>query len=334
MLSTPAFNALLKTMEEPPPRVVFIMATTERHKVPDTILSRCQQFEFRTIATAKILERLRLIAEAEKITIPDDALREIARAGEGSMRDAQSAFDQVISFAGAEIKKEDVEMALGVAGRRILIRVINGIAEHQAGRGARRRGRCGDARPRPAKLLPRPAGPLSRSAGHQSFRQRGAAGVGDLRTRRAETPGGLFSEADLVRFFHSLAETETLLKTAAHPRYQIEVGLVKLMEMRRLETLGQLLDRLSALEASVRTGSAVLGTSPRAKTVSPSSTSAAFDVQSFRATRFLRFVCRGWSKLPGSELGQSPRILRRLRPVLTARQLNPTRDASPKRPHN
>src|SRR5688572_22558434 len=104
MLSTSSFNALLKTMEEPPPRVKFIMATTEHHKVPETILSRCQQFEFRTIATSKILERLRLIAEAENISIPDEALREIARSGEGSMRDAQSAFDQVISFAGTTIK--------------------------------------------------------------------------------------------------------------------------------------------------------------------------------------------------------------------------------------
>ena len=131
MLSTPAFNALLKTLEEPPPRVVFIMATTERHKVPETILSRCQQFEFRTIATTRIFERLRLIAKAEKISVDDEALREIARSGEGSMRDAQSAFDQVISFSGPRIKKEDVELALGVAGADILIRVVNGIANHE-----------------------------------------------------------------------------------------------------------------------------------------------------------------------------------------------------------
>src|SRR5882762_3847952 len=130
MLSTPSFNALLKTIEEPPPRVVFIMATTEQHKVPETILSRCQQFEFRTIATAKILERLREIADSEKISIPEDALREVARAGEGSMRDAQSAFDQVISFAGEKIRKEDVELALGVAGADILTRIVSGIAEN------------------------------------------------------------------------------------------------------------------------------------------------------------------------------------------------------------
>jgi DNA polymerase-3 subunit gamma/tau len=131
MLSGSAFNALLKTLEEPPERFVFIMATTERHKVPETIQSRCQQFEFRTIALAKILDRLKLIAKSEGISVPDDALREIARSGEGSMRDAQSALDQVISFAGNKIKKEDVEMALGIAGADILTRVIDSIAANK-----------------------------------------------------------------------------------------------------------------------------------------------------------------------------------------------------------
>src|SRR5918996_2103551 len=131
MLSGAAFNALLKTLEEPPDRVVFIMATTERHKVPETILSRCQQFEFRTIATAKILECLKLIAKAEKISVPDEALREIARTGEGSMRDAQSALDQVISFAGEKITKEDVETALGIAGADILKRIVDSIASNK-----------------------------------------------------------------------------------------------------------------------------------------------------------------------------------------------------------
>src|SRR2546425_5762234 len=131
MLSTQAFNALLKTLEEPPPNVVFIMATTDEHKVPETITSRCQLFEFRTIATAKIAERMRLIADAEKISISDEAIREIARAGDGSMRDAQSAFDQVISFAGEKIKTEDVEKALGIAGADVLARIFNGIAENK-----------------------------------------------------------------------------------------------------------------------------------------------------------------------------------------------------------
>src|SRR2546429_2402662 len=127
MLSGAAFNALLKTIEEPPPGVVFIMATTDEHKVPETITSRCQLFEFRTIDTAKIVERLQEIAKAEKISISKEAIREIARAGDGSMRDAQSAFDQVISYAGEKIEAEDVEKALGMAAEDGLRRTINGI---------------------------------------------------------------------------------------------------------------------------------------------------------------------------------------------------------------
>src|SRR5688572_12150743 len=102
-LSSHSFNALLKSIEEPPAHVVFMMATTELHKIPDTILSRAQVFEFRTIPTRSIVEQLRRIADAEGIEIPDAALTLIARAAEGSMRDAQSALDQVIAFAGQTI---------------------------------------------------------------------------------------------------------------------------------------------------------------------------------------------------------------------------------------
>ncbi len=266
MLSTPAFNALLKTIEEPPERVVFIMATTEHHKVPETILSRCQQFEFRTIATAKIFERLRLIADAEKISVPDDALREIARSGEGSMRDAQSALDQVISFAGAEIKKEDVELALGVAGADILIRVVKGIAETQPAealavvddvvmRGHDLRNFCRDLLAHFRDLL------VAKVSDSEALLESAICDRAELKRQAA-----LFSEADLVRFFHSLSETETLLKNAAHPRYQVEVGLVKLMEMRRLEPIGGLIERLSALEESARTGKSPALTAPAAAT--------------------------------------------------------------------
>jgi DNA polymerase-3 subunit gamma/tau len=264
MLSTSSFNALLKTIEEPPERVVFIMATTERHKVPETILSRCQQFEFRTIATAKIFDRLRLIAKAEKITVEDDALREISRSGEGSMRDAQSAFDQVISFAGATIKKEDVEMALGVAGADILIRVVNGIANHQPAealavvddvvmRGHDLRNFCRDLLAHFRDLL------VTKVSGSDELLESAICDKDELKRQAA-----LFSESDLVRFFHSLAETETLLKTAAHPRYQLEIGLVKLMEMRRLEPINELLDRLAALESGAPRGK--VSTGPGAST--------------------------------------------------------------------
>ncbi|MBV9210628.1 MAG: DNA polymerase III subunit gamma/tau, partial [Acidobacteria bacterium] len=255
MLSTPAFNALLKTLEEPPPRVVFIMATTESHKLPDTILSRCQQFEFRTIAASKIAERLRFIADEEKIKVTDEALREIARAGEGSMRDAQSAFDQVISFAGAEIKAEDVEAALGIAGSEMLARVMNGIADARPAealavvddlvmRGHDLRNFCRDLLAHLRDLL------VAKVSGEtDGFLDSSSADRKELRRQAAS-----FTESDLIRFFHSLTETENSLRTAAHPRYQLEIGLVKLMEMRRLAPLQQIIERLDALEEAARTG--------------------------------------------------------------------------------
>src|ERR1051325_4374068 len=254
MLSTSAFNALLKTVEEPPPQVVFIMATTDEHKVPETITSRCQVFEFRTIATAKIAERLKLIAKAEKISISDEPLREIARAGDGSMRDAQSAFDQVISYAGEKIETEDVEKALGIAGADVLARITGGIAENKPAealaivddlvmRGHDLRNFCRDVLGHLRDLL------VVKVSGDAKLLDSSSADHGALQKQAA-----LFSESDLVRFFHSLAETEASLKDAANPRYQVEVGLVKLMEMRRLASLGDLVGRIAELESALRTG--------------------------------------------------------------------------------
>ena len=256
MLSGPAFNALLKTIEEPPPRVVFIMATTDAHKVPETISSRCQIFEFRTIATAKIAERLRLIADAEKVSISDEAIREIARAGDGSMRDAQSAFDQVISFAGNKIATEDVEKALGLAGADVLARVMCGIAENNPAealaivddivmRGHNLRNFCREVLAHLRDLL------VVKVSADPKILDSASTHAAALKQQAEQ-----FSESDLVRFFHSLAETENTLKDAANPRYQVEVGLVKLMEMRRLAPLGDLVERIAALESALRTGKA------------------------------------------------------------------------------
>jgi len=284
MLSGAAFNALLKTLEEPPPRVVFIMATTERHKVPETILSRCQQFEFRTIATAKILERLKLIAKSEQISVPDEALREIARSGEGSMRDAQSALDQVISFAGAKIKKEDVEMALGIAGADILTRIIDSIATNKPAdaiivvddivmRGHDLRNFCRDLLAHFRDLL------VSKVSGNVELLESAVCEPEELKRQAA-----LFSEADLVRFFHALSETETKLRAATQPRYQLEVGIVKLMELRGVESINEILQRLSSLESgsggSASTPSKAEPTPRKPESVSVSSVSS---VASFSA---------------------------------------------------
>jgi len=259
MLSTSSFNALLKTLEEPPPNVVFIMATTELHKIPETILSRCQEFEFRTIALQKICERLKLIAKAEGIKISDDALREIARSGQGSMRDAQSNFDQVISFSGEQIGVSEVVGALGIAGVEMLTRVLSAISERK-----------------PKELLTVVGELIARGHDLRNFSRdllavfrdilvfKIAGGSGEFVESAALSAeelgkfGKAFSEPDLLRFFNSLAETETKLKEATQTRYTLETGLIKLIEMQRVASIESILERLSRLETgSVSDSSAV-----------------------------------------------------------------------------
>src|SRR5512147_531012 len=118
MLSTAAFNALLKTLEEPPAHVKFMFATTDPEKVLPTILSRCQRFDLRRIPSALIVKHLASIAKQEKVKVSDDALFAIARGAEGGMRDAQSALDQLISYCGNEIGEEDVLAMYGLTGSK------------------------------------------------------------------------------------------------------------------------------------------------------------------------------------------------------------------------
>lgn len=134
MLTREAFNALLKTLEEPPSHVIFIFATTELHKIPATILSRCQAHEFRMISLKQIAEKLGQIAAAEKIAISSAGLAWIAAAGRGSLRDAQSILDQAISYAGSAIKDSDVEELLCLTDRRFLFLLSEALLQKQAAR--------------------------------------------------------------------------------------------------------------------------------------------------------------------------------------------------------
>ncbi len=255
MLSNSSFNALLKTLEEPPPNVAFIMATTELHKLPDTILSRCQEFEFRTIPLTKIFDRLKIIAEAEKIDVSDKALREIARTGEGSMRDAQSNFDQVISFSGEKIDVQDVTVALGIASAEMMTRTARAIADNKPvevlkiideliGRGQDLRNFSRDLLAFFRDLL------IFKMAGDAENLLDTAILSRDELQKFSEP----FTEGDLIRFFNSLSETEPKLREATQPRYVLELGLIKLVEMRRVMPIEKLLERLAKLEGAMANG--------------------------------------------------------------------------------
>ena len=133
MLTKEAFNALLKTLEEPPPNVKFVFCTTEPNKVPDTILSRCQRFDFSSINDISIADRLREIAIIEGFEVSEDALELVARRARGSMRDSQSLFDQLLAFSDGTISAEDVHRMLGTAGDERLVNLFNAIVEHRPG---------------------------------------------------------------------------------------------------------------------------------------------------------------------------------------------------------
>lgn len=128
MLSTAAFNALLKTLEEPPAHVKFFFATTEAHKVPSTIISRCQRFEFQPISQAVLVEKLKIIADAEALHIEVPVYFALARLAQGSMRDAQSLLDQLVSFCGKSIAEKDVLEVYGLASEHIIKSLVQAIA--------------------------------------------------------------------------------------------------------------------------------------------------------------------------------------------------------------
>jgi len=128
MLSTHSFNALLKTLEEPPPHIKFLLATTDPQKLPVTVLSRCLQFHLRRLPLAQIQERLTAISEAEKVEFEPAALRAIARAAEGSMRDALSLLDQVLAFGGGRVLEAEVRELLGTLDRRHVEAILNALA--------------------------------------------------------------------------------------------------------------------------------------------------------------------------------------------------------------
>ena len=242
-LSTSSFNALLKSIEEPPPHIVFMMATTELAKIPETVLSRSQVYEFKTISSRQIADQLRRIADAENVAVDDSALLLIARAAEGSMRDAQSAFDQVIAFAGQTVTTDDVATVLGLVGRDLLLDVVTAVADETPAAAFELSGRAVEL------------GYDLRSVVRELSRVVRDLLVLSVDPRRIDDPeiasegerdrlNGLvsrFSREDLLRAFDLLAKAEFDIRGAAQPRYHLEMALLRWIHMRKLVPLTELL---------------------------------------------------------------------------------------------
>jgi len=249
MLTKEAFNALLKTLEEPPSHVIFILATTEPHKIPNTILSRCQRFHLRLVDLPDIVGRLELIAEREGISIEREALLQIARRAQGSMRDAQSFLDLVVSYAGNTVRKEDIEAILGGVDFELIYEMVECMAEKN-----------------PARILEL----AQRLSPDQQSLKEFCSGLAEyirdmIITRISNTPErfiacsphelerikGLaekFSLEELGFLFNIILEVDKNLRLVSNLKIFLEVAMVKMALVKPVAPVENLIERLLALE--------------------------------------------------------------------------------------
>src|SRR5580704_16553614 len=259
MLTTEASNALLKTLEEPPDRVIFVMATTQPEDLEDTIRSRSQHFHFRALTFAEITGRLEEIAAKENLKIEQGALAVIARMAEGSLRDALSLLEQARAYCGETIPAAQVRALLGVVPDDALEELVGAIAAGSADRALalvhtfQKEGRilqhfCREAIRHMRNLL------IARTCGADSDL---IAATPDQRPALAKA-AALFSEEDLTRFFQILLQTDDDLRRKPDPRVQLEMGLLRLINASRLAPLEEL---LADLRGGVPAASASSGVS-------------------------------------------------------------------------
>ncbi len=284
MLTNQAFNALLKTLEEPPPHVLFIFATTEPHKVLPTIQSRCQRFDFRRIAVQEIVAHLKDICEAENVSSDEGSLMLIARKGDGALRDALSVFDQAVSLCGESLSLHTLVDALGVVGEELFFDVTTHVA-------------AGDV----AGMLATVDGVVANGYDLQEFLDGLAEHLRNILVARTMPDASLieaseatreryldvakhFTETDILRLLAGVDRTLDGLRVARQPRLRLELALIRMASMPSAVDLGEALSRIDALlpEAVERPSPAAPAPkpSPRAsqmKAPAPSRTGSATD---------------------------------------------------------
>ncbi len=255
MLTNEAFNALLKTLEEPPPHVIFIFATTEPQKIPATIHSRCQRYGFKRISVQELTAKLRDIAQAEGIKISDTGLGMVTRAAEGSMRDAQSLLDQAVSYSGLEVKDEDLQAILGSVAQEILYGFTENLLKKDA-----------------AALLKQLDALLEQGQDMRQLLSRLVEHIRNLMVAKiAADPGpilelpaadieavkkqaGGIDKETLLMLFDSLSKTLDDMRWSPHQRFTLEAGLIKACSLAPLRPLAEVVERLKLLEERLASG--------------------------------------------------------------------------------
>ncbi|MBW2508520.1 MAG: DNA polymerase III subunit gamma/tau [Deltaproteobacteria bacterium] len=269
MLSAGAFNAFLKTLEEPPDHVKFIFATTESHKVPVTIRSRCQQYDFRLIPHRLIAERVRSILDAEGLSADDEAISVVAREAAGSMRDALTLLDQLVAISDARITADTVAASLGIAAREALYAVARAVLE-------------GDG----AGVVRAVDGLADKSVDMQHFARQllqlmrdlvvlklGAGNPAEWVPEELESAESLIDDIDILelqRAFRAASLVMDEMAQSPNPKLMLEMGLVRVATRPPLHSVAELLARLDAMQAQSGPGSAPSGGSrPRKPTPKP-----------------------------------------------------------------
>jgi len=249
MLSTAAFNALLKTLEEPPPRSLFVFATTNPEKIPFTVVSRCQRYDLRRISRAEVADQLRRICEAEGVSISESSLLAVAREGDGSMRDSQTLLDQLIAYGGLQIDDATVAEVLDLTDRRVLLGILDACIEGDAAAALAACGRAAESGVEARRLGADLVSALRdlvvlRVAPDQTGLVEGTTEeIGELRA--------LAERADplrLRRMFRALVKEQEDLTWAPQPFAVLEMALVRIAQLPPSDEVAQLLSRLEALE--------------------------------------------------------------------------------------
>lgn len=248
MLSKSAFNALLKTLEEPPDHVIFIFATTEPHKVLPTILSRVQRFDFKRISVDQIVERLGNVAKDQGISIDDESLHVIAKKADGALRDALGLMDQAIAFCGNNIEHEELLRALNVVSTERMFDFMNAVEAQDSSRGLELINELLQEGYDIQEYLVGLTEHIRNLYVAKSSEQMHLVEASPDTKKRYRESANAFSEDDLMRMLHIVSEAQYKIKEAHQPKIQFEITLLKLIHMERSQKLNTLLAELEQLK--------------------------------------------------------------------------------------
>src|SRR5689334_14702328 len=257
MLSTAAWNAFLKTLEEPPEHVVFVLATTEAHKVPPTIVDRCHRFDFHRPSLEQVSSVLDRVAKEEGIEIPQPAVHMIARAATGSFRDALGHLEQLVTYGGKEVKLEDVLEVLGVADAELILDAAEAIAERDAKTALTTVQRLADSGRDYVQFMRDLAAHLRHLFVVQTLGEVPESfSVTSEHTDRLSAQASRLNQAEILRAIDLLAAAIAAVKDGAEPRIQLEMAMLKSSQPSSDLSLQALMFRIEQLERRIQGGAA------------------------------------------------------------------------------